>query len=200
MKASELDVDEAVRVTDAGSDRDLAARLRAGDREAMGEVFDLHADRIYNFCFRRTASWAVAEDAMAATFLEVWRIRARAVAHDGVLLPWLYGVAANVCRNHVRSQRRQAALRGRLRTVEAVDDHAEEVAGRVDDERRMAALLDAAAELSHRDRQILTLVAWEGLSYQQVAVALEIPVGTVRSRLSRSRARLAQLMQTEGSE
>nr|WP_246303834.1 sigma-70 family RNA polymerase sigma factor [Nocardioides thalensis] len=167
----------------------------------MGEVFDRYADRVYTFCFRRTASWVVAEDAMATTFLEVWRIRARAAAHDGDLLPWLYGVAANVCRNHLRSARRQGALRGRLRAV-ALDeaDHADDVAERVDDERRMATLLDAAAGLSHRDRQILTLVAWEGLSYQQVSVALDIPVGTVRSRLSRSRARLAQLMETDRSE
>lgn len=197
MTASELGTDEAAEVTDP----DLAARLRAGDREAMGEVFDRYADRVYTFCFRRTASWVVAEDAMATTFLEVWRIRARAAAHDGDLLPWLYGVAANVCRNHLRAARRQGALRGRLRAV-ALDeaDHADDVADRVDDERRMATLLDAAAGLSHRDRQILTLVAWEGLSYQQVSVALDIPVGTVRSRLSRSRARLAQLMETDRSE
>lgn len=200
MTASELGADEAAEVTDS----DLAARLRAGDREAMGQVFDRHADRIYGFCFRRTASWVVAEDAMATTFLEVWRIRARATAHDGDLLPWLYGVAANVCRNHLRAARRQGALRGRLQAVskDHADhaDHADDVAARVDDERRMATLLDAAAGLSHRDRQILTLVAWEGLSYQQVSAALDIPVGTVRSRLSRSRARLAQLMDTDRSE
>lgn len=190
-------MDEAAEVTDA----DLSARLRAGDRDAMGEVFDRYADRIYTFCFRRTASWVVAEDAMAATFLEVWRIRARAGVDGRELLPWLYGVAGNVCRNQLRSMRRQGALRGRLRAVSSDEvDHADDVAGRVDDERRMAALLDAAAGLSHRDRQILTLVAWEGLSYQQVATALDIPVGTVRSRLSRSRARLAQLMDTDRSE
>lgn len=187
--------------SDVVTDEELVARLRAGDRDAMAEVFDRHADRIYNFCFRRTASWSVAEDAMAATFLEVWRIRARATAYDGELLPWLYGVAGNVCRNAVRSHRRQSALRDRLQGVEADDvDHADDVASRVDDERRMAALLDAAGRLPHRDRQILTLVAWEGLSYQQVAAALEIPVGTVRSRLSRSRSRLAQLMETDRSE
>lgn len=193
MKASEL----GIRESDGVTDDVLAARLRAGDPEAMGEIYDRYADRIYNFCFRRTASWSVAEDAMAASFLEVWRARARAVAYDGTLLPWLYGVAGNVCRNHVRGQRRQAALRAKLHVVEdgaREADHADEVADRVDDERRMAALVAAVARLGDRDREVLMLVAWDGLTYEQAAQVLDVPVGTVRSRLSRSRGRLAELM------
>lgn len=193
MQAMRLRIGESEDVTDD----DLAGRLRSGDPEAMGEIYDRYADRVYNFCFRRTASWSVAEDAMAAAFLEVWRVRARATAYDGTLLPWLYGVAGNVCRNHVRSQRRQAALRAKLHVVDdgaGEPDHADEVAGRVDDERRMAALIAAVEQLSDRDREVLMLVAWDGLTYEQAAQVLDVPVGTVRSRLSRSRGRLAELM------
>lgn len=176
-------------------DEQLAERLRSGDREAMGEVFDRYADRVYAFCFRRTASWSLAEDAMAAAFLEVWKVRGRATTYDGELLPWLYGVAANVCRNSLRSQRRLAALRAKLHGIgDGVADHADGVAGRVDAERRMAALLDAVQRLDRRERDVLMLVAWDGLDYQQAAEVLGVPVGTVRSRLSRARRRLSELM------
>lgn len=180
-------------------DDELVARLRDSDPDALARLFDEHADRIYNFCFRRTASWALAEDAMSSVFLEVWRIRDRATTHDGQVLPWLYGVATNVCRNATRGQRRWTALQARTPRPESQRDHAEEVAGRVDDERRMARLVAALRQLPERDQQVLTLVAWDGLTYEQAAAALEVPVGTVRSRLSRSRQRLTALL-AEGDD
>ena len=192
MTARLTDTDETALVTD----EQLAARLRAGDQEAMGEVFDRYADRVYNFCFRHTASWSVAEDAMAAAFLEVWRIRDRATTYGGELLPWVYTVAKNVCRNTMRSHRRQAALRAKLRHVDdaAGGDHANSVADRVDEERRMALLIHALGQLGRRDREVLMLIAWDGLSYEQTAERLGVPIGTVRSRLSRARGRLTGLM------
>lgn len=192
MTASVSDIGEMARATD----EQLAARLRAGDQLAMSEIFDRYADRVYNFCFRRTASWSVAEDAMAAAFLEVWRIRDRATTYDGDLLPWVYAVAKNVCRNTMRSHRRQAALRAKLRRVDEASgvDHANAVADRVDDERRMAQLIHAVGQLGRRDREVLMLIAWDGLSYEQTAERLGVPIGTVRSRLSRARGRLSELM------
>lgn len=160
----------------------------------MADIFDRYADRIYNFCFRRTASWSAAEDAMSAAFLEVWKVRRKATSYDGSLLPWLCTVAGNVCRNAMRGQRRRNALAEKLRLVEHVDDHADAVASRVDDERRMAELAEAISSLNKRDRQILMLVAWDGLTYRQAAQTLGIPVGTVRSRASRARRRLTELM------
>nr|WP_281365678.1 sigma-70 family RNA polymerase sigma factor [Nocardioides panzhihuensis] len=170
--------------------------MRRGDHEAMAELFARYADPVYNFCFRRVASWNLAEDVMSQAFLEVWRVRERAVAYDGSLMPWLYTVAENVCRNATRGARRQNALAGRLQLVRLDDaeDHADGVVRRLDEERRMSELLAAVDRLSRKDRQILMLIAWDGLSYLQVAQALDIPVGTVRSRLSRARKRVAALM------
>jgi len=178
------------------NDSGLAERLRRGDHEAMAELFGRYADPVYNFCFRRVASWNLAEDVMSQAFLEVWRVRERAVAYDGSLMPWLYTVTENVCRNATRGARRQNALAGRLQLVrlEDVEDHAEGVARRLDEERRMSELLVAVDRLGRKDRQILMLIAWDGLSYLQVAQALDIPVGTVRSRLSRARKRVAALI------
>jgi RNA polymerase sigma-70 factor (ECF subfamily) len=172
------------------SDRELVDGLRRGDREALGELFDRHADRIYTYCFRRTASWATAEDATSTVFLEAWRSRERAEAYDEQALPWLYGIATNVCRNLTRSQRRHAAALGRLPRPTAAPDHADGVSESVDGERTMVRIAAAMADLPERDREVIALVVWSGLSYDEAAAALGVPVGTVRSRLSRARARL----------
>ena len=64
-------------------------QLRDGDEEAMAAVFADHLDVIYNYCYRRTSSWSVAEDLSATVFLDPWKLRRRAVELDGSILPWL---------------------------------------------------------------------------------------------------------------
>ena len=181
---------------------DLWVRAARSDPEAFTAVYDRYADRIYNFCFRRCGSWADAEDLTSVVFLEAWRRRADVVLdeHDSPL-PWLYGVATNVLRNRARGLRRHAAALGRIH--DRIDgfavvepDPADEVAGRLDDERRMQDVLAALDRLPARDRDVLTLCLWEGLDYASAAVALGIPVGTVRSRLSRARGRLSSALST----
>ncbi|WP_232679949.1 RNA polymerase sigma factor [Nocardioides sp. R-C-SC26] len=179
------------------TEAELAAAFRAGDRGAVAEAFDRHADRIYRHCFRITGSRADAEDATASTFLEVWRHRDRIVVHDDSVLPWLYGVATNVCRNLLRGHRRQVRLSGRM-PVEVVADPAEEVEARVDAEARMREVLVEVSRLPRREQDVLALVVWSGLDYAAAAAALGVPVGTVRSRLSRARARLSRDQPAEG--
>ncbi len=176
------------------TEAELVAELREGGSFALGELFDRHADRVYNHCFRRTGSWDLAEDATSAVFLELWRARERARLHDDSALPWILGIATNVCHNLNRKRRRHLRAVSRIPRYDIVPDHSDAVAGRLDDERRMAGLLEALDELPKRDRELIALVAWSGLSYEQAAASLEIPVGTVRSRLSRARRRLAAAM------
>ena len=180
---------EAGRATDD----ELVAELRLGASSALGELFDRYADPIYNYCFRRVGSWHQAEDLTSTTFLEVWRSRERAAVYDGTALPWLYGVATNVCRNATRSGRRHLRAVDRL-PREVTADHADRVAEVVDSERRMRELLAALANLSARDRDVLLLVGWSELTYEQAARALDVPVGTVRSRLARARQRLSSTL------
>lgn len=130
-------------------------------------------------------------------FLEAWRSRERAITLDEAALPWLYGFATNVCRNLTRSQRRHAAALGRLPRPAYGPDHADDPADRVDSERTMARIVAAMADLSEWDREVIALVVWSGLSYEEAATALGVPVGTVRSRLSRARARLGSAVTTE---
>ncbi|MEV0392164.1 RNA polymerase sigma factor [Polymorphospora rubra] len=172
-------------------DADLLARAEAGDAAAFGEIFRRHSDAVYNHCFRRLGSWNSAEDATSLVFLETWRGRSKAVAIDGSLLPWLLGVANNVARNVARAGRRYDAALHRLPAGMVEPDHADVVASRLDDERRMQATLCRLATLSRHEQDVVALVLMSGLTYAQAAVALGVPVGTVRSRLSRARQRLA---------
>lgn len=182
---------------DTPTDADLWRRARDGDEHAFGALFDRHARTVYNYCFRRTASWSEAEDLTSVVFLETWRRRAR-VDPSGSLLPWLYGVATNVLHNHRRSLRRHRDALARMPAPVPEPEDAEEVAARLDAERRMRRVLDAMERLPRRDREVLILCVWEELDYSEAAEALGIPVGTVRSRLNRARAKLRGLATEPG--
>lgn len=176
----------------APSDARLWARARTGDAEAFGLLFTRHARAIYNFLFRSTADWAAADDLLSVVFLEAWRRREKELA-EGNVLPWLYGIAANVVRNRRRSERRFAAALRRLPPLETEPDFSPASEERVDDARRMHDALGLLRQLPEREREVFALCAWMDLSYEDAAAALELPIGTIRSRLSRARARLREL-------
>jgi RNA polymerase sigma factor (sigma-70 family) len=109
--------------------------------------------------------------------------------HGESLLPWLYGIATNVLRNRSRSLRRyRAALERVPRGHEP--DFADDTADRLGYEQQMRDVLEAVRLLPKRDQEVLALCVWSELTYEEAAVALDLPVGTVRSRLSRARTRL----------
>lgn len=183
------------------SDAELWARAAAGDPSSFGEIFDRHSNALYNYCFRRTADWALAEDLTSAVFLEAWRRRNDVRLESQSALPWLYGVATNVLRNHRRSLRRHRAALERLPIDRARQpDFADEASARLDDIRQMRALLLLLAQLPRREQDVIGLCDWSGLSYADVALALNLPIGTVRSRLARGRRRLAELARASGHE
>ena len=157
-----------------GDEAGLVAGLHHDDPDALAALFDRYADRLYNHCFRATADWAEAEDAVSAVFLEVWRHRHRVQLHDGSALPWLYGVATNVCRNLTRSRRRRTRALAALPQPAAEPDHAERVTDRLGSTARMQEVLEAVRALPAREREVLALVAWAGLTYEQAAAALEV--------------------------
>jgi RNA polymerase sigma-70 factor, ECF subfamily len=173
-------------------DSTLWERSRAGDREAFGVLFGRHAKLIYNFCFRRVADWTVAEDLVSVVFLEAWRRRQQPLP-AGKVVPWLFGIATNVVRNRRRSQRRYAAALNRIPRPQPDPDFSSAVDERLDDEARMREVLVQLGRLPRRELEVLALCAWSELSYQDAALALGVPVGTVRSRLSRARSRLREL-------
>lgn len=177
-----------------GDDADLWRSALAGDADAFAVLFERHLDTVYRFCVRRLGSVTDADDLTSLTFLEVWRKRARARLVDDSLRPWLLGVANNLVRNHSRAQRRHARLLAQLPPPTNEPDHAEEVAEVTAAADRAAAVRACLSRLPARDQDVLALCDMASMPYTAVAEVLGIPVGTVRSRLSRARARLRELL------
>lgn len=179
------------------TDVDLCADVVDGDQTAFAQLFDRHVQAVANHCFRLSGSWAQAEDLTQATFLVAWRRRRDIRVVAGSALPWLLTVATNNLRSELRRQRRWLALVRRIPAVAQTADPADEVAGRVDDERRMRPILAAVRRLPRAEREAIALCVWSGLSYAEAAQALGIGEASVRSRVSRARARLVRLLDSD---
>lgn len=131
------------------------------------------------------------------TFLEAWRGRDSILADGGSLRPWLLGIATNLARGLHRTARRHRTALARLAVADELPDFADDVSGRLDDVARIKALHRALADLPGPELEVLALCVWSGVSYAEAAEALDVPVGTIRSRLSRARAKLARLTDGE---
>lgn len=171
--------------------------MRSGNRAAFNEMFDEHAGVVYAHALRVSGNWAVAEDVVSLTFLEAWRLREKLRAEVLSVRAWLLGIATNVLRNTARAARRHRAAMSRLPPRPAVPDFADEVVGRLADAEQLRAAARALGRLRRADREVFTLCVWSDLSYAEAAEVLGIPVGTVRSRLSRARTRLRELAHDE---
>jgi RNA polymerase sigma-70 factor (ECF subfamily) len=176
----------------------LRARVRDGDPDAFGELFDGHARAVHGLAYRLTGNRTEAEEIVSLAFLEAWRLRDRVEPDGESLRPWLLGITVNVVRNHTRAARRHQAALARVPDPGVVPDFADEVASRLDDGARLAAVRDAFGRLRPDEQDVVALCVWSGLDYAQAAAALEVPVGTVRSRLSRARAKLRELVASPG--
>jgi RNA polymerase sigma-70 factor (ECF subfamily) len=178
----------------SATDRVLWERAAGGDSEAFGRLYDRHAKAIYNFLYRRTASWSDAEDLTSAVFLHAWRRRAEVVLDRDSALPWLLRAADYTVRNEWRAKLRyRKALAAAHLMADHQRDHADEVAGRLDGDRQLDEARQAMKRLPKQEREIVELCVWAGLDQQAAAVALDIPLGTVKSRLSRARKHLRDL-------
>ncbi|MEU5977900.1 RNA polymerase sigma factor [Streptomyces sp. NPDC047315] len=175
----------------------LNERIRLGDQAAFAEIFDLHARVVYAHAVRTTGDRVLAEDVMSLTFLEAWRLRHKLREEVRSVRAWLLGIATNVMRNITRAARRHRAAMLRLPPPEALPDFSDEVVGQMADAHRLAAASRALKRLKRSEREVFALVVWSDLGYAAAAEALGVPVGTVRSRLSRARKKLRKLVEEE---
>jgi RNA polymerase sigma-70 factor (ECF subfamily) len=172
----------------------IAASLT--DAARFGALFDRHFGEIHRFVARRVGA-ALADEIAAETFVVAFRLRGRYDPRAADARPWLFGIATNLTRRHWRSERRR--LRAYARTgVDPVCDDVMDVDGRVDAAAAAPRLAAALGSLSTREREVLLLFAWAELSYDEIAAALAIPSGTVRSRLSRARSHVRELLSPNG--
>ncbi|MFF8916461.1 RNA polymerase sigma factor [Streptomyces sp. NPDC015032] len=172
-------------------------RFRRGDRDALGELYDEHAQVLYRYALRVTGDWAEAEDVVSATFLEAWRSREKLRPDGDSLRPWLLGIATNIMRRNARARRRREIALARVPERGTIPDFVDDLVTHLADAEQLRAAHAALARLRHRDREVFTLVVWAGLDYAAAAEALGVAVGTVRSRLSRARTRLRELTDAE---
>jgi RNA polymerase sigma-70 factor (ECF subfamily) len=155
----------------------IESSLEDGARFAL--VFDRHFVAIHRFLQGRVGM-ELADDLASETFVVAFRKRASYDRSRPDAAPWLYGIALNLLRQHARSEERR--LRAYARAA-MPDERYDE--GPLDE-----SIASALLSLDETERSLILLYAWAGLSYEQLAAALEIPIGTVRSRLSRTRSKL----------
>jgi RNA polymerase sigma-70 factor (ECF subfamily) len=157
--------------------------------EAFAALFDRHGGPIHRYVSRRLGASA-ADDVVGDTFLAAFRQRRRYDLTQPDALPWLYGIASNLVGRHRRTEVRAYRALARSGVDPVVDSYTEQVEARVTAEGLHRRLAAALARLAKRDRDVLLLYAWADLSYADIATALRIPTGTVRSRLNRARAQV----------
>jgi RNA polymerase sigma factor (sigma-70 family) len=174
--------------TSAATDASVIAASHA-DPERFAVIFGRHADEIHRYAARRLGSQAAA-DVVSEVFLAAFRNRGRYRPDRADARPWLYGIATRVISQHLRSEGRRAQALAAAPLPPPDDFPADDISDRITAERLRPAVIRAVSALSPADRELVLLVAWAGLSYGEAAQALEIPVGTVRSRLHRVRARI----------
>ena len=160
--------------------------IRCMDAEThFRTLFDETYPSLRRYALHRGLDAADADDLVAEVLAIVWRRLDDVPANDP--LPWVFAVAGNVRRNHLRASRRRARLHARLPI--APPTHLIEP-----DDPGSIRLRDALRSLSETDRDVLLLVAWDGLTSQQLATALDCSAGTARVRLHRARTRLADAL------
>lgn len=161
------------------------------DPDAFTELFARHWDSLYRYCLHRAGS--AGEDIAAEAFRVAFDRRKRYDPRYSDARPWLFGIATNVLRDHFRTARREerklersAALNILSRSDAAPDGLERQLLGP-----HLAAALQG---IPAADRDALLLLAWADLDYEQIAAALDVPLGTVRSRIHRARQRVREYL------
>jgi RNA polymerase sigma-70 factor (ECF subfamily) len=193
----EVTVQEGI-VDSSRATRDAALIQRScAEPQLFALIFDRHSAEIFRYAYRRVGA-EVADDVVAETFLTAFRRRHSYRVDSPDARPWLYGIANLVIRSHWRAERRLLRALARLRPdALAQNSHEPETVARLSAQANEPALAAALRRLNKNDRDVLLLHAWADLTYAEIANVLDVPIGTVRSRLSRARQRMRAALGTE---
>jgi len=181
----------------------LVRRAAAGDRDAFAPLVETYQKQVYNLALRMTGSPDDALDLSQETFLRAWR-GLPSYRAGAAFSTWLYRLAANVCIDFLRHRRREKTVPlcapdgegGEAGLPSPVPDALAQTLARFEREQVARAL----SQLEPDYRIALTLRAVDGLSYAEIAAALDIPAGTVKSRIARAREKMRVLLQKNGNQ
>jgi RNA polymerase sigma factor (sigma-70 family) len=177
-----------------------AERIEASltDPEAFTALFDRHAGPLYRYMCKRAGQPDV-EDLVGETFATAFRSRRTYDLTRPDARPWLFGIATNLAHRHWRTEGRRLRRNDEAASITGVDvDHGEVAISNVFFQGQSAKISRALGQIDAAYLDVLLLVAGPGFSYEEVSIALGIPVGTVRSRLSRARRQLRELLGDSG--
>ncbi len=183
----------AVKADLTEADDGEVIRSSLADPERFAVLFDRYARQVHRYVSRRLGT-QLADDIVGETFLVAFRRRETYDPERTLARPWLYGIATTLVARHRRSEERFLRALQRTGTDPLPEPMAETVVRRVAAGAQERALGGALARLPRGDRDVLLLVAWADLSYEETAQTLGIPLGTVRSRLHRARRRLREAL------
>ena len=192
MTPTPADVDER------GCDAAVIERSWA-EPESFALLFDRHAARVHRYVARRLGQ-DLADDVVGETFLIAFRRRVEYDTTRSEALPWLYGIASRLVSKHRSAEVRFYRLLARTGVDPVLESHEVRADAKVTAQAAHRALATALARLEPRDRDVLLLIAWADLSYEAVAQTLDIPVGTVRSRLNRARRLMRAALGTDPTD
>lgn len=183
------------------TDAELMAMSSAGESEALELLYKRYAAKVYQTLLRVVQDRALAEDLVQDLFWRVWRRSNRFAAWRGQVAPWLRAVARNVSIDELgRLRARPALIRAELeqsRMCELADDQADLLGAVIKQEQRHR-IATALQQLPFEQRQVIELNSFGGRSYQEIASALNHPLGTVKTRARRGLRKLKQTLIAEG--
>jgi RNA polymerase sigma-70 factor, ECF subfamily len=168
-------------------------RASIRDPSRFGEIFDRYADDILRYASSRLGS-DLAEDVTAETFLAAFRARSRYDLTRQNARPWLYGIAIRQIGKHARAERRYRDALSRIQAEQVTADFGDRVADQVTAQQLRPRLSSVLSGLPRQDRELLLLVAWTDLTYEESAQALGVTVSAVKSRLHRIRRRTREAL------
>lgn len=186
-------------------EKKIIEQVLAGDNNAFGALVEAYQDRVYNLALRMCGNADDAFDLSQEAFVRAWR-GLSGFQQEAAFSSWLYRLTANVCLDWLRAKKRRPTV-----SLTKADDDGEEAQLEIADPGKSpeelleaaedrAALVKAMNELPVDYRQILTMRAINDMSYTEIAEALALPEGTVKSRLSRARLALRNILVKNGNK
>ena len=188
------------------TEQELVTLAKQGDQDAFARLVESNQNKIYSLALRMTGNPEDGADLAQEAFLRAWR-SLPTFQEESSFSTWLYKLTSNLCIDFLRREKRRKAA---VTTISLDDDEDESPSIEVPDQRftpeteverreLRAAMSRALRSMSEEHRQILILREVEGLSYTEIAQALELEEGTVKSRIARARISLRNILQKDGN-